>query len=117
MGLISYPLQDERRESVRQLIIAFGEVWPDSHHGPMHILISDYNALDHNLVFCRGFVQAMLNRDEVFQPDEGRPIVLKEYEPHDEKELRASLLLLDILTLIPEEWRDVHAETVDDEDA
>jgi hypothetical protein len=113
MGLISYPLQDVHRESVRMLIDAFGEVWPDSHYGPMHILVDDYNALDDDLTFCRGFTQAMLNGDEVFVSERGSKFNIKEFDPYEESGLKASLLLLDMLALIPEEWRDIHAEATD----
>lgn len=108
MSLISYPLNDERKEAVRQLLEAFGNVWPESHYGPMHILIDDYNALDHNLRYCRSFTQAMLNGDEIFVSESGSKAVLSEFEPHDENELKASLLLIDILALIPQEQRDIH---------
>lgn len=110
MTTISYPLQNADREAVRQLVIAFGEIWPNSHYGPMHIAIADYNLLDHNLEFCRKCVHGMLNDDAT---QEERDLV-KDDDPHDEAELRASLLLLDILALIPEEQRDIHGESVED---
>jgi hypothetical protein len=113
MALISYPLKDEQKESVRQLIEAFSDVWPDSEWGPMHILIGDYNVLDGDIEFCRGFVQAMLNKDEVYKSPLGSTFVIEEYLPHDESELRASLAFLDVLAQIPEEWRDIHAEAFD----
>lgn len=114
MPIISYPLQDERREAVRQMVDAFSEVWPESAYGPMHIAIADYNLLDDDLAFCRGFVQAMLSKDEVFVSESGSRMILAEFDPHDENELKASLLLLDMLALVPEEWRDIHAEARED---
>ena len=101
MTTISYPLQDQRREHVRRLLDAFGELWPGSHYGLMHILIDDYNALDRHLEFCRGLVQSMLNGEAIYQVPEGSVV----------DELKASLLLLDMLALIPEEARDIHAES------
>lgn len=109
MPTISYPLENEDREAVRLLLDTFGEIWPESHWGPLHILIEDYNALDHNLEFCRRAVYSALGSDP--KSDMTLPQNLK----HSEIELKASLLLLDMLALIPEDQRDIHAEAVDNE--
>lgn len=111
MALISYPLRDYDLEAVRRLVDAFGDIWPDSHWGPMHIAIEDYNLLDSHLTFCRSLVRGML-KDGATQAEID---AANDYEPHDKSELRASLLLLDMLALIPEDKRDIHSEGVEDE--
>jgi uncharacterized protein YozE (UPF0346 family) len=110
MSLISYPCQDEHHEAVRLLLDAFCGIWPDSEFGPMAILIADYNALDHNLTTCRERIQAML--DDAAIPKE------RDYfsRIHDFAELHAGLYLLDMLALIPEDWRDIHAESIEDDE-
>ncbi len=112
MSTISYPLEDKDKEVVRQMIESFGEIWWNSHYGPMHILISDYNALDHHLEFCRHLVRGMLKvgatQEEIDKAQDYDP------DEHDATELRASLLFLDLLALVPQEWRDIHNVLVED---
>jgi len=110
--LISYPLANQEREAVRQLLEAFEGIWPNSTYGPMHILIADFNALDHNLAYCKRWVKAMLAQlySVGFDPPVTNldRIEIETYEPHDKAELQASLLLIDMLELIPEDQRDIH---------
>lgn len=107
--MVYIPLQDEHREAVRQLIAAFTEVFVGSEFGPAHITLSDYNALDDNLIFSRNVVSGLLTGTA---SDEQRDT----YKDHQPNELLATLLFMDVLRQIPEEWRDIHAETVEDDD-
>lgn len=99
----------DRREAVLRLIKAFVEVWPGSDYGPAHIVLSDDNLLDDNLSFCYELIQGLLESRSQLKLDD-------DYKGHSTRELAATSSLLDILRLIPEEWRDIHAEDEGGED-
>ena len=109
MGLISYPLQDERREAVRLLVDAFVSVWEGADYGPAHIALSDYNLLDDNLKFCLRLVNSIMSGTP---PEEYKD----SWKDHSYEELASTASFLVSLQHIPEEWRDIHAETVEDDE-
>lgn len=80
---------------VYSLLRAFSEIWPNSDWGPLHILISDQNVLDEDLASCRTRTLGFMAGDPEYTSS----------VPHSTEELRASLLLLDMLALIPEDVR------------
>lgn len=90
------------------LLEAFGEAWPDASYGPAHITIDDANVTDSNLAFCRRLVLATLaDSDAALLPYE-REIyraLRDDYQEHDPNELWATLGLLELLQLVPEEAR------------
>jgi hypothetical protein len=102
-------MSKQKTEAVKRLLNAFGEIWPDSHWGPLHILIEDNNALDHHLDFCRKEVLSKVSLWST-KPNFDSIKSYQNDDPDDLKEYRAALLLIDMLMLIPEEQRDIHAE-------
>lgn len=113
MPIISYPLQNENREIVRQLIEAFVKVWPLSDSGPAHIALADYNLLDDNLDFCLGIINRLIGLN--LRNDEKTEEYRDTYKDHSRDELMATEMFLRSLRYIPETWRDIHAESVEDE--
>ncbi len=109
MPLISYPLQDENREGVRLFVDQFVFLWPLSDGGPGHIALADYNLLDEHLDFCLALLNRLLDGTATQQERETYT------ELHPREELYATRLFLESLKYIPEGWRDIHAESVDDE--
>lgn len=109
MPLISYPLQDENREGVRLFVDQFVFLWPLSDGGPAHIALADYNLLDDNLDFCLTLINRLL--------DGTAPQEQQEYyaDLHPREELLATRFFLESLKLLPEDWRDIHAESIEDD--
>ena len=93
----------ERREAVLALVNAFTEVWTDSDFGPAHTVISDYNLLNDNFEYSRNIITSLL--DGTATPDH-----LDTYKDRSPEELKATLLFIDMLALIPEDWRDIHED-------
>lgn len=88
---ISYPLPREDREAVRMMCDHFCTIFPSAEFGPAHIMLGDYNLLDHNLDF---------SQKQVYKAIAGID--------HGFAELHATLALIAFMRCIPTDLRDIH---------
>lgn len=85
----------KQSEALQRLLQAFSDIWPESEWGPAHILISDYNIDSEWIELCRARTMERLEEQS---------------DPSRVPEWKATLCLLDMLALMPEEYWDIYGE-------
>ena len=79
-------------------IEAFCDRWDSAEFGPAHILLSDCNVLDSNILFC-------LKQTELVKQEDERWVGSPWYQSQEPGELEATVAFLNDLLQIPEDIR------------